>query len=304
MLFCYTPHMKPKVVAIVGSTASGKTSLSIALAKQFKGEVVSADSRQVYRGFDLGSGKVTEEEMGGVPHHLLDVADPTTVYTANNFVQDAVKAINGILAQHHLPIIAGGTFFYLDALLGRISSPEVPPNQTLRLELEQLSREQLNDRLRVLDPIRLKNIDTKNSRRLIRAIEIASTLGHVPVGAPAERYACLTLGLKIDPATLQHNIHVRLMVRLEAGMLDEVRTLLASGVSHERLESLGLEYRYCARHLRGLISYDEMAAQIEIKTRQFAKRQMTWLKRDQSIVWVDKNDLESIIDLVGNFLNN
>ncbi|MFN3692944.1 MAG: tRNA (adenosine(37)-N6)-dimethylallyltransferase MiaA [Candidatus Paceibacteria bacterium] len=294
---------KQPLIIIVGPTASGKTSLSIKLAEAFAGEVISADSRQVYRGLDLGSGKVTTDEMRGIPHHLLDIADPMTVYNASDFVRDAKSAIADIAARQHLPIIAGGTFFYIDSLLGRLSLPSVPPNDTLRTELEYLSVDELYARLTALDPVRSETVDKNNPRRLVRAIEIATALGHVPPTTISDSpYRPLTLGITIDKETLHHNIHVRLHERLDAGMIAEVEGLVATGISHERLESLGLEYRYVSRYLRGLIDYDTMVLELETKIRQFAKRQYTWLKRDTSIIWIDPKDTEGINPLMTDFL--
>ncbi len=303
--FCYTPqYMKPKIIVIVGPTASGKTSLSIDLAKKFNGEVISADSRQVYRGIDLCSGKVTKEEMDGVPHYLLDVVDPMTTYTVTDFTAAAKAVILEIQNHNHLPIIAGGTFLYTDTLLGRISVPKVAPNETLRSELEAKTTEELTAILKTLDPLRAATIDTKNPRRLVRAIEVATTLGTVPPVVTSEPYDVLTLGIDIDQETLHHNIHVRLKERLEAGMVAEVETLVQNGVTHERLESLGLECRYISRYLRGEMAYDVAVAKLETKIRQFAKRQKTWLKRDPKIVWVDKHDVPHITETVTHFLNN
>lgn len=293
---------KPKVLVIVGPTASGKTSLSIALAEKFNGEVISADSRQVYTGMDIGSGKVTAAEMGTVPHHLLDVANPMDIYNASDFKRDGSKALSGILKNNHLPIIAGGTFFYIDMLLGRTSSPEVPPNEALRNELEQLPSEALYEKLEALDPERAEMMDPKNARRLVRALEIVDAIGKVPKVEMLETYDVLTLGITTPKEQLHKNIHIRLHQRLDEGMQAEVETLLAQGVTHERLEDLGLEYRYLSRHLRGELSYDEMTKQLETKTRQFAKRQMTWLKKDPSIVWVEKNDFEHVFKVVSNWL--
>jgi tRNA dimethylallyltransferase len=294
---------KQPLIIIVGPTASGKTSLSIKLAKQYTGEVISADSRQVYRGLDIGSGKVTKDEMQGVPHHLLDIADPMTVYNASDFVRDAKTAITDIALRQHLPIIAGGTFFYIDSLLGRLSLPAVPPNDDLRAELESLSNDELYKRLAAIDPIRAESVDQANPRRLVRAIEIATALGHVPPTNTTDvPYRPLTLGITIDKEALHHNIHVRLYERVEAGMVAEVEDLIAGGVSHERLESLGLEYRYVSRYLRGLIDYDTMTLELETKIRQFAKRQYTWLRRDTSIIWIDPQDTEGINRLVTDFL--
>lgn len=296
---------KQPLIIIVGPTASGKTSLSIKIAKEYQGEVISADSRQVYRDMNLGTGKVTEEEMQDIPHHLLDIADPESVYNASDFVRDAKTAITDITARQRRPIIAGGTFFYIDSLLGRISLPQVPPNEELREALLALDTPALFARLEALDPTRANTIDKDNPHRLIRAIEIATALGHVPPATATDSpYRPLTLGITIDKDTLHHNIHVRLLERLEAGMVAEVEALLAAGITHDRLESLGLEYRYISRFLRELMDYDTMVAELETKIRQFAKRQYTWLKRDTSIVWVDPRDFDSIQAKINSFLTN
>lgn len=288
---------KPKILVIVGPTASGKTSLSIKLAKEQNGEVISADSRQVYRGLDLGTGKVTKEEMDGVPHHLLDIADPKEIYTAADFVRDGRAAIEDIISRGKLPIIVGGTFFYTDALLGRIVTPEVPPNPLLRAELEKLSAAELFEKLQTLDPERAEDIDEHNPRRLVRALEIAAALGKVPQLPPEEIYDARILGIKIDQETLHKNIHIRLLARLDAGMIDEVKGLHEHGLSYERMEDLGLEYRYIARHLKGELSYEDMVETLETKIRQFAKRQLTWLKRDKSIEWISVPTATSVEDL-------
>lgn len=294
----------PKVLNIVGPTSSGKTSLSIALAQQFSGEVISADSRQVYRGLDLCSGKVTPKEMGDVPHHLLNVAGPAETYTVHDFTQAAAIAIADIHRRGNLPIIAGGTFLYTDTLLGRISVPAVPPNDALRNSLAELDTAALAARLQTLDSARYDTIDTHNRVRLIRAIEIATALGSVPTPSTATEppYRALTLGITIDTDTLRRNIHERLLERLRDGMVAEVEAILAAGVTHDRLETLGLECRYLSRYLRGLLSYDDMVHTLETKIRQFAKRQYTWLKRDSSIQWVDKTDTDMITTLVSGFL--
>jgi tRNA dimethylallyltransferase len=295
---------KPKIIAIVGPTASGKTGLSIAVAERFQGEIISADSRQVYRGLDIGSGKVTPSEMNGISHHLLDIADPMTIYTASDFKRDGEAALRDIFSRHRLPIIAGGTFMYLDTLLSRISLPEVPPNPELRAELELLDTAALLEKLHSLDSARAETIDPDNPRRLIRAIEIAIALGHVPKIQRESPYHVLTIGISLPQTELKQRIHDRLMSRLEAGMVAEVESLLAHGVTHERLEDLGLEYRYLSRYLRGEVKYEPMVAELETKIGQFAKRQMTWLKRDQSIKWFHPSEQTAIFSTVRDFLED
>ncbi len=296
--------MKLKVIVIVGPTASGKTSLSVKLAQKYNGEIISADSRQVYKGLNLGTGKVTKEEMQDIPHHLLDVAGPKETYTVADFVRDGRKATESILERKKTPIIVGGTFFYIDALLGKISTPEVPPDPELRRELTALSEEALYDRLKSTDPTRAEKIDSKNKRRLVRALEIVSALGSVPHTIQESPYDVLTIGISISKEQLKKNIHERLLDRIEAGMVEEVETLHAQGLSYERMEDLGLEYRYIARHLKGELPYCKMIEELETKIGQYAKRQMTWLKRDKEIVWVKVGDINRIEILVQNFISS
>ena len=279
-------HPRPKVIAIVGPTASGKTALSIDLAKQFNGEVISADSRQVYRGLDIGSGKVTHAEMQGIPHHLIDVADPSYRYSAADFVRDAKLAIADIVSRGKVPIIAGGTFFYLDLLRGKMQTATVEPNLELQAELEKLSTAELVAKLKEADPKRAEAVDQNNRRRLIRSLEIVSTLGHVPeTKEKPSDYDWLIFGIDIDREQLNERIKIRLEDRLQNGLKEEVSNLLASGLDPQRLDDFGLEYRYLKRNLNKELDYDEMVTQLFAKLRQFAKRQNTWLKRDREIIW-------------------
>lgn len=290
---CYTPAMaaKPKIIVIVGPTASGKTALAIELAKHFNGEIISADSRQVYRGMDIGTAKVTEAEMQGVPHHLLDVADPMDNYTAADFKRDAGQAIADIISRRKLPIVCGGTFFYIDALLERSILPEVEPNPALRAALEEKSAAALFAELEKLDLDRARDIDQNNKRRLIRAIEIATALGKVPSPSSSDSpYDALIIGLEVDMSDHGEKLRRRILERLNNGMVAEVEGLLEQGITHDRLESLGLEYRYISRYLRGLLTYEAMIDELAAKSRQFAKRQMTWLRRDRSIHWFKNTD--------------
>lgn len=279
--------MEAKVIALVGPTASGKTSLSIELALQFNGEVISADSRQVYKGLDLGTGKVTPDEMKRVPHHLLDVVHPNDIYTASDFKRNADHALTEIISRGKLPIVAGGTFFYLDILKGKMSTAKVSPNTKLRTLLESRSTTELYEELLEKDPGRAGDIDKDNPRRLVRALEIVDALGKVPkvieVDSP---YTWLTFGIDVPPDILRERIHKRIIDRIELGMIEEVHNLQLHGLSYERLEDLGLEYRYIGRYLQGALSKEDMIEQLHFKTCQFAKRQRMWLKRDESIVWL------------------
>jgi len=288
--------MKSKVIAVVGPTSSGKTALSVWLAKQIqKGfggdEIISADSRQVYKGLNLGTGKVTKKEKAGIPHHLLDVASPKRVFSASDFKKLGEKAIAKIIKNGHVPVVVGGTGLYADVLLGRIVLPEVPPNAKLRAQLEKLSAKQLFARLQKKDPERAANIEPGHKRRLVRALEIASALGRSPskLGAmqAEEKYDVLWLGLNPGMEKLQKNIKLRLRARLKAGMLAEAKRLHATGLSYKRMEALGLEYRGLARFLQGKISKVGMELALNRAITHYAKRQLRWYKRNPNIHWVN-----------------
>lgn len=278
-----------KLVVILGTNASGKSDLGIRLARYFGGEIVSADSRQVYRGLDLGSGKITSAQAAAVKHHLIDVAEVTSTYSLAQYQQAAYDAIDSICAAGKVPFLVGGTGLYISAIVEGYQLVDVPPNKELRTELEGLPLGELVERLATLDPSGARSIDKSNRRRLIRAIEISSA-GYDSLAARqhAPRYDCLQFGLTWPREILAERIQKRLEARIASGMIDEVVMLRSRGVSDLRLERLGLEYRYLARYLRGeLGSIDELTAQLGIAIRQFAKAQLTWFKRDQRIIWLD-----------------
>jgi tRNA dimethylallyltransferase len=294
---------KPKVVAVVGPTASGKTDLSLAIAKEFKGEIISADSRQVYRGMDVGTGKVTKEEMKGIPHHLIDIANPMKIYTAADFKRDAAAAVLDIQNRGGLPIITGGTFFYLDLLREKMTAAPVEPNEDFRNSLAHFKDEELYEELKKKDAARAETIDPFNRHRLIRALEIIDTLGKVPKGEPVESpYDWLIIGINVATENLHDKIHERLLLRLKAGMIEEVEQLHGEGITWERFEDLGLEYRYIARYMQRHLTYDEMVTELETKIRHYAKRQMTWLKKDSDIEWFSLDDKKSVFKRVEDFL--
>ncbi len=282
---------KQKIIVILGQTAAGKSALAVKMARKIGGEVVSADSRQVYKGLDIGSGKITKKEMRGVPHHLLDVASPKRRFTAAQYQKLAMAAIKKILARGKTPIICGGTGLYIDSITKGIVFPEVPPNQAMRNLLEKKGADELFKLLRKIDPKRAKNIDAKNKVRLVRAIEIAKKLGRVPPlpsraeGNPASKYEFMKIGLKLPENELKRKIKKRLLARMKEGMVSEVRKLHEDSLSWRRLEELGLEYRYVAQYLQKKISREEMLSKIKTESWRYAKRQMQWFKRDKEIKW-------------------
>lgn len=276
-----------KILTILGPTASGKTSLAIALAKEFGGEVISADSRQVYRGLDIGTGKVTQEEMDGVPHHLLDVADPWEQYTVADFVRDATAAIDDISNRGKLPIIAGGTFFYIDALLGRTAVPEVPPNEALRRELEERSTESLFATLQNLDPDRAATIEPENKRRLIRALEIIEALGKVPEPECEDRYDTLLLAIERSKEELRERFEKRATIWTKNDALEnEVAMLIKNGVTRDRLLNMGFEYQLGLERYDGILTKQEFVEKFIEKNWQYARQQFAWLKRYEDVHWI------------------
>src|SRR3990167_5337205 len=280
--------MSRKIIVILGPTASGKSALAVKMAKKINGEIISADSRQVYKGLDIGSGKITKKEMGGIPHYCLDIVSPKKIFTVIDFKKCADKAIEKIFAKNKIPIIVGGTGLYIQAIVNNIVLPEVKPNWKLRKELEKKTTEEMFDLLKKLDPRRAKNIDPKNPRRLIRAIEIAKALGKVPnLEAKLPSYNISQIGVKLPDEILKKNIEKRIKKMLKGGLVTETKKLRKSGLSWKRIYELGFEYKYPALFLRGEISKDEMLAKMLTENWQYAKRQMTWFKRDKRIKWAN-----------------
>ena len=293
---------KPKVIAIVGPTASGKTSLSIKLAQHLGGEVISADSRQVYRELDIGTGKVTAKEMAGVPHHLLDVTAMEEIYTGVNFKRDAETAIVDIKERGKTPIIAGGTFFYLDLLRGKMQAAPVTPNPKYRDSLATYSNEELLELLQQKDSRRANNIEPFNRRRLVRALEIIHTLGSVPEQVETESpYNLLILGIEVEKEVLREKFAKRLAGWLEEGLVEEV-TMVRKRLSRERFLELGFEYTITAEYIDQQITKDELVEKFVQKNWQYAKRQMTWLKRDDAVQWINPKDIKMILGKVNDFL--
>jgi tRNA dimethylallyltransferase len=292
-----------KVIVICGPTATGKSALAVEIAQLYNGEIISADSRQVYTGLDIGSAKITPTEMQGVPHYLIDVANPRDTFTVTQFKQLADKKITDIISRGKVPIICGGTGMYISAVIDNQEFPEVPPDEQLRSELEQRTAPELFDMLQKLDPVRSTTIDKNNPVRLIRAIEIIKTLGSVPVQTDTlSPYEILMIGLRVPKDELDAKIAQRITQRIPA-LFTEIRNLHTQGVSSEQLRRFGLEYRYGDAYVTGKILLGEFIETLTTKTIQFAKRQMTWFKRDTRIHWLNPiSDHQKILELVQDFL--
>lgn len=304
------PQSKPKIIVILGPTATGKSDFAVRIAKKYGGQVISADSRQVYIGLTIGTGKITKKEMHGVPHHLLDVVSPKKVFSVDEWKKRAEKKIIEIIAHGNTPIICGGTGFYIQSIVDDVVLPAVPPNKKLRTRLEKKSVAELFSILQKLDPVRAETVENKNPVRLVRAIEIATALGAVPplatrelhAGMRQSRYNILQIGLTLPEKKLQEKIHTRLIARLKKGMAMEAQQLHAKGLSWKRMHALGLEYRYLAQFLQKKISKQELIATLGREIYQYAKRQMTWFKRDPNIAWFSPSDVQKIEKVVEKFL--
>jgi len=289
---------KPKIIVILGQTATGKSGFAVEVAKKINGEIISADSRQVYKGMDLGTGKVTKKEMGGIPHFMLDIISPKNkTFSAGQFQKMAKQKIKEILDKKNIPIICGGTGYYIDSLINSLPFPEVLPNKKLRKELEGESATELFEILKKIDKNRAKNIDAKNKVRLIRAIEIAQELGQVPkLKKTKKEFETIKIGLAFPDNELKRRIYERLIKRIKKGMIKEVEKLHESGVSWKKLESFGLEYRYVSFYLQKKMDKEEMLEKLFQAIWHFAKRQKTWWKKDKEIIWINPSKKQEVYD--------
>ena len=284
------------LVAVIGPTASGKTSLAAALAHEWDAEIISGDSRQVYRGMDIGTGKdLGDYVVGGkpIPYHLIDIVEPGYKYNVFEYQRDFLKAYEDIRRRGRLPILCGGTGLYVEAVLKGYRLLPVPENPSLRMSLADKSLEELTALLSTYKTLH-NTTDVDTVKRAIRAIEIEEYYRHVPVTECSfPQLNSLIIGVLIERELRRRKITERLHRRLEEGMVDEVRGLLAEGVTPDSLIYYGLEYKYLTQYVIGELSYDEMVRGLEIAIHQFAKRQMTWFRgmerRGFNIHWIDAN---------------
>jgi tRNA dimethylallyltransferase len=295
------------LIVILGPTASGKTRLAARLAARISAELISADSRQVYRGMDIGTGKdLAEYIVDGVPvpYHLIDVAEPGHLFSVFEFQQRFYECFREIRARGRMPIVVGGTGLYIESVLREYRMPPVLENAALREELEALSMEELAARLLHLNPALHNTTDLTGRERLIRAIEIAEHSSKHGSGDVIQRpdIVPLVIGVRWDRPVIRERITKRLKERLDQGMIEEVQSLREAGVSWDRLDEMGLEYRYVSRYLRGEMSRDEMFKTLNIRIHQFAKRQDTWFRgmerRGISIHWIEGSDEAALPELV------
>ncbi|OPY85511.1 MAG: tRNA dimethylallyltransferase [Syntrophus sp. PtaU1.Bin208] len=303
--------MTPNLIVILGPTASGKTRLAVRLARDLDSEIISADSRQVYRGMDIGTGKDLEDyRIDGreIPYHLINIVDPDHDFNVFEYQSRFYRCFAEISSRGMIPVLAGGTGLYLSAVLEGYRMVKVPENPELRESLQGESLEGMQRRLQALNPSLHNTTDLLDRDRLLRAIEIAE-YSHIKKEIPTDRPSIdpLVIGVHRDRETLRKRIGLRLKERLATGMIDEVKRLHGSGISWDRLNFWGLEYRYVALYLQGKISYGEMVQSLTNRISQFAKRQGTWFRRMErhgiEISWIDGEDFEALKKLVDRSLS-
>ncbi len=294
----------PKLVVILGPTACGKSGLGVELAARYGGEIVSADSRQVYRGMDLGTGKIKPEERCGVPHHMLDILEPGTPYSAARYQQDAYGAIDSILARGRLPFLVGGSGLYLRAVTKGFVFPDIAPDSALRAALSGQSTEALYALVYRQTGQELNGSERHNRQRLLRIAE--KVLGGGWQEAEYHpRYDPLLLGVAYPREEMYRRIEIRLADRLASGMIEEVAELRLAGVPDAFLEAMGLEYRYILHYLTGQITTKEALAEaLGQAIRHFAKRQVSWFRKDDAL-WLHmaENPLEEACGAIDRFLS-
>jgi len=306
-----SPH-RCVLIVIVGPTAVGKTRLSLRLAQEFDGEIISADSRQVYRGMDIGTAKPTPEERRHVPHHLIDIITPDETFTLAQYQELACQAIDDVLARGKVPFLVGGTGQYVRAVVEGWGIPRVPPNEELRAELyRQAEREgpwALHDRLREVDPAAAGRIDPTNVRRVVRALEVYLETGR-PISELQRKkpppYRILQIGLTMERQELYRRIDERVDRMIEAGLVEEVRELVEQGYGYELPAMSGLGYQQIGMYRRGLASLEEAIQRIKRHTRRFVRHQYNWFRLDDtSIHWFDvlRDPYGEIRELVASFL--
>jgi len=298
---------KPKVIAIVGPTASGKTAMAIAIAKKIGGEIVSADSRQIYRGMDIGTAKPSAGEQRESPHHLIDIKDPDEDYTVADYKADATAAIEKIITRGTLPLLVGGTGLYVKAVLENLDIPKAVAHPELRAKIERdIAKDGLAtvfERLVALDPEAAYVVDPKNPRRVVRALEVAIATGE-PFTAQRKKndplFDTLVIGLNPPPELLRKRIDQRVDMMMREGLVGEVKSLVKKyGATPVAFDAIG--YREIIAHLSGTLTLDEATVAIKMNTWHFAKRQMTWFKKDKDVRWIENE--QKAIALVGSFLN-
>lgn len=296
---------KPKVIVICGPTASGKTALSIELAKKINGEIISSDSMQIYKYMDIGTAKPSKEEMQGIKHYLLDFVEPNQRYSVAEFKKDAETAIKEILAKGKTPIIVGGTGLYVDSLIYGIEYQDIQLDEKYRQELEERTEkeglEKLYEEAQKIDPQAMEKISKNDKKRILRVLEIYKATGKNKTEQEIEsrkneiKYDYKVFAINLDRETLYERINKRVDIMIEQGLIKEVEQLLKK-YSEFPTAMQGLGYKEVVEYLQGITSKEEMIEKLKMETRRYAKRQITWFKKNKQTVWIRPKDLQRILD--------
>lgn len=289
----FLPNAKKPLIVILGGTASGKTALSIKIAKEFDGEVISTDSRQVYKYMDIGTAKVTEEEMEGIPHYMIDVVSPDEEFSLADFVKKAKAHIADIQKRGKVPILAGGTGLYTRAICDNFDIPRVPPNPELREELEKLETQELHQTLKDLDQDAAERIHPNNRRYVIRAIELAKSDKQTPQNGKPE-YDVLKFGIQWNRDLLYQRINERSAIQIKNGLIEETQSLLDKGFDPKLPSMSSLGYPEMLKFINKELPLDEALTLLQQNTRHYAKRQITWFKREPNVIWLNGAELNKI----------
>lgn len=305
--------MKENLFILIGPTAIGKTALSIDLAKKFNGEIISADSMQIYKYMDIGTAKVTKDEMEGVPHHLIDFIYPDEEYTVSNYQRDASRLIEDINSRNKLPIVVGGTGLYINSLVYNLNFAKVPPDEEYRLELENLADRHgdayIYDRLRHIDIKSSNSISENDRKRIIRALEVYRVTGKTMsehnenFRKEVDKYNLSMICLNMDRQDLYVRINRRVDIMIEAGLVNEVKGILEKGYHKDLVSLKGIGYKEIIMYLEGKITLENAIEKIKQASRNYAKRQLTWFRRDNRIKWINKDDFDNF-DKLSQYIYN
>lgn len=302
--------MKDNLCIIVGPTSIGKSDLAIDLAQKHNGEIISADSMQIYKYMNIGTAKVREEEMKDIPHHMVDIIDPDEGFTVSDFKHMAKKHIKEINSKGRLPIVVGGTGLYINSLVYNLDFAQIPPNEELRMEyedkIEKFGNEYLHNKLMKIDKSSGEKISIKDKKRIIRALEIYDSTGRTMseynknFRVMNEDYNLLYISLDMDRAKLYERINNRVDIMLEKGLIDEVKSILEMGYNKDLISLKAIGYKEIIMYLENEISLEEAIELIKKASRNYAKRQLTWFRRDHRIKWINIDEYDKTIDICNN----
>ena len=306
--------MSNKIIVIVGPTAVGKTYVSVELAKKLNTEVISADSMQIYKGMDVGTAKITEDEKFGIIHHMIDIVNPDENYSVSEFKNDAEKIIDNLLLKNKIPVIAGGSGLYVNSLIYDLDFSNAKSNEKLReyytYYYNEYGEEALYDKLIKIDPISAQRIHKNNIKRVIRALEVYDITGkkfselNTDVRKESKKYDCILIGLSMERKVLYERINQRVDEMLSNGLVEEVKTLIENGYGKNLVSMRGIGYKEIIDYLEGSMDLEEAANILKRNTRRFAKRQYTWFLKDKNVKWFSMDNLDEAGNTVKNILEH